>query len=199
METLESPSWAETPLQFISRHQPEGLAALAVDESEFVVVMDTLWFRYPLVAQWETRVMVALVECKIMDVSYVTMDPWYQRLWKSITSIFRIGEKESFTLVNMIECMDENEESVKDSIDSAKAEPESILETRKRNERFKCDNPEDILGVEPEEIMSDTESESDLYSDSDSESDSESDSIPVLEFIPNTVDRLIEDMLQSRH
>ncbi|GFY09390.1 hypothetical protein TNCV_1942001 [Trichonephila clavipes] len=49
-------------------------------------------------------------------------------------------------------------------------------------------------GVEPEE-MSDTESESDLYSDSDSESDS----IPVLEFIPNTVDRLIEDMLQSRH
>ncbi|GFS86984.1 hypothetical protein TNCV_1280441 [Trichonephila clavipes] len=62
----------------------------------------------------------------------------------------------------------------------------------------------DILGVEPEE-MSDTDSESDLYSDSDSESylysdsDSESDSIPVLEFIPNTVDRLIEDMLQSRH
>ncbi|GFS95434.1 uncharacterized protein TNCV_409961 [Trichonephila clavipes] len=30
--------------------------------------MDTLWFRYPLVAQWETRVMAALVECKIMDV-----------------------------------------------------------------------------------------------------------------------------------
>ncbi|GFW61993.1 hypothetical protein TNCV_4670181 [Trichonephila clavipes] len=60
----------------------------------------------------------------------------------------------------------------------------------------------DILGVESEE-MSDTESESDLYSnsdsDSDSESDSESDSIPVLEFIPNTVDRLIENMLQSRH
>ncbi|GFV80570.1 hypothetical protein TNCV_1044211 [Trichonephila clavipes] len=53
-------------------------------------------------------------------------------------------------------------------------------------------------GVEPEE-MSDTDSESDLYSDSDSDSDSESDSIPVLEFIPNTVDRLIEDMLQSRH
>ncbi|GFW25995.1 hypothetical protein TNCV_3316671 [Trichonephila clavipes] len=55
----------------------------------------------------------------------------------------------------------------------------------------------DILGVETEEIMSDTESESDLYSDSDSESESES--IPVLEFIPNTVDRLIEDMLQFRH
>ncbi|GFS95431.1 hypothetical protein TNCV_409941 [Trichonephila clavipes] len=53
----------------------------------------------------------------------------------------------------------------------------------------------DILGVEPEEIMSDTESESDLYSDSDSESES----IPALDFIPNTVDRLIEDMLQSRH
>ncbi|GFX23054.1 uncharacterized protein TNCV_360681 [Trichonephila clavipes] len=68
METMESPSWAETPLQFISRHQPGGLAALAVDESECVVVMDTLWFRYPLVAQWETRVMAALVECKIMDV-----------------------------------------------------------------------------------------------------------------------------------
>ncbi|GFS69023.1 hypothetical protein TNCV_4570241 [Trichonephila clavipes] len=136
------------------------------------------------------------------------MDPWYQRLWKSITSIFRIGGKETFTPVNMIECMDgkplsdksiqdclfnnqptlpekpieKNEESVKDSIDSAKEEHESVLETR----------------VKPEE-MSDTESESDLYSDSDSESDSESDSIPVLEFIPNTVDRLIEDMLQSRH
>ncbi|GFY06417.1 hypothetical protein TNCV_3652041 [Trichonephila clavipes] len=68
METMESPSWAETPLQFISRHQPGGLAALAVDESECVVVMDTLWFRYPLVAQWETRVMAALVECKIIDV-----------------------------------------------------------------------------------------------------------------------------------
>ncbi|GFW26065.1 hypothetical protein TNCV_3317351 [Trichonephila clavipes] len=57
----------------------------------------------------------------------------------------------------------------------------------------------DILGVEPEEIMSDTESESDLNSDRDSENDSENESIPVLEFIPNTVDRLIEDMLQSRH
>ncbi|GFY09388.1 hypothetical protein TNCV_1941981 [Trichonephila clavipes] len=75
------------------------------------------------------------------------MDPWYQRLWKSITSIFRIGEKETFTPVNMIECMDENEESVKDSIDSAKEEPESVLETRKRNERFKCDNPEGTVWV----------------------------------------------------
>ncbi|GFX92051.1 hypothetical protein TNCV_5005151 [Trichonephila clavipes] len=34
------------------------------------------------------------------------MDPWYQRLWKSITRIFRIGEKETFTHVDMIECMD---------------------------------------------------------------------------------------------
>ncbi|GFV88329.1 uncharacterized protein TNCV_858821 [Trichonephila clavipes] len=50
METIESASWAETPLQFISRHQPEGFAALVVDESECVVIMDTLWFRYPLVA-----------------------------------------------------------------------------------------------------------------------------------------------------
>ncbi|GFR14243.1 hypothetical protein TNCT_556601, partial [Trichonephila clavata] len=70
MDTMESTSWAnaKTPLQFISRHQPGGLAALAVDESECVVVMDTLWFRYPLVPEWETRVMAALVECKIMDV-----------------------------------------------------------------------------------------------------------------------------------
>ncbi|GFR08550.1 uncharacterized protein TNCT_17831 [Trichonephila clavata] len=70
METMESTSWAnaETLLQLISRHQPRGLAALAVDESECVVVMDTLWFRYPLVPEWETRVMAALVECKIMDV-----------------------------------------------------------------------------------------------------------------------------------
>ncbi|GFW02668.1 hypothetical protein TNCV_2456821 [Trichonephila clavipes] len=131
------------------------------------------------------------------------MDPWYQRLWKSITSIFRIGEKETFTPVNMIECINgkplsdksiqdclfnnqptlpekpiesmngkpvflqlpsekrilfeyywmsfnctpENEESVKDSLDSAKEEPESVLETRKRNERFKCDNPEDTVWV----------------------------------------------------
>ncbi|GFX37466.1 hypothetical protein TNCV_1906161 [Trichonephila clavipes] len=115
------------------------------------------------------------------------MDPWYQRLWKSITRIFGIGEKETFTHVDMIECMDgkplsdksiqdclfnnppslpektlpgpiesmneklvflqlpsekrilfehywmsfnctpDNEESVKDSIDSAKKEPESVL------------------------------------------------------------------------
>ncbi|GFT24483.1 hypothetical protein TNCV_3252991 [Trichonephila clavipes] len=68
METMEFPSWAETPLHFISRHQPGGLAALAEDESECVVVMDTFWFRYPLVAQWETSVMAALFECKIMDV-----------------------------------------------------------------------------------------------------------------------------------
>ncbi|GFQ93452.1 hypothetical protein TNCT_413931 [Trichonephila clavata] len=70
METMESTSWAnaETPLQLISRHQPGGIAALAVDESECVVVMDTLWFRYPLVPEWETRVMAALVECNIMDV-----------------------------------------------------------------------------------------------------------------------------------
>ncbi|GFQ75457.1 uncharacterized protein TNCT_386841 [Trichonephila clavata] len=26
------------------------------------------WFRYPLVPEWEARVMAALVECKIMDV-----------------------------------------------------------------------------------------------------------------------------------
>ncbi|GFX70887.1 hypothetical protein TNCV_1688701 [Trichonephila clavipes] len=89
------------------------------------------------------------------------MDSWYQRLWKSITSIFRIGEKETFTPVNMIECMEgkplsdksiqdclfnnqptlpekpieKNEKLVKDSIDSAKEEPECVLETRKRNER----------------------------------------------------------------
>ncbi|GFW16590.1 hypothetical protein TNCV_2352131 [Trichonephila clavipes] len=57
-------------------------------------------------------------------------------------------------------------------------------------------------GGEPEEIMSDTESESDLYYDSDSESES----IPVLEFIPNTVNQLIEDIktidiktIESRH
>ncbi|GFS79016.1 hypothetical protein TNCV_4342371 [Trichonephila clavipes] len=37
--------------------------------------------------------------------------------------------------------IEKNEELVKDSIDSAKEEPESVLETyaRKRNERFKCD------------------------------------------------------------
>ncbi|GFY61718.1 hypothetical protein TNIN_226241 [Trichonephila inaurata madagascariensis] len=36
------------------------------------------------------------------------MDPerWYQRLWKSITSPFRVGEKETFTPVDMIDCMD---------------------------------------------------------------------------------------------
>ncbi|GFU12449.1 hypothetical protein TNCV_4244221 [Trichonephila clavipes] len=93
--------------------------------------------------------------------SHLTIDPWYQRLWKSITRIFRFGEKETFTHVDMIECMDgkplsdksiqdflsnnqpslpeknlpwpikEDEESVKDSIDgeSAKEEPESVLET----------------------------------------------------------------------
>ncbi|GFY46776.1 hypothetical protein TNIN_297371 [Trichonephila inaurata madagascariensis] len=67
----------------------------------------------------------------------------------------------------------------------------------------------DILNGEPllmpnlEEIMSDTESESDLYLDSDSdsesvsESESENESIPVLEFIPNTLDQFIEDMLES--
>ncbi|GFS72645.1 hypothetical protein TNCV_1420491 [Trichonephila clavipes] len=48
METMESTSWAETPLQFKSRHQPGGLAELAVDDSECVVFMDTLWFRYTL-------------------------------------------------------------------------------------------------------------------------------------------------------
>ncbi|GFQ94689.1 hypothetical protein TNCT_338831 [Trichonephila clavata] len=43
MDAMESKSWAnaEPPIQFISRHQPGGLAALAVDESECVVVMDT--------------------------------------------------------------------------------------------------------------------------------------------------------------
>ncbi|GFV82846.1 hypothetical protein TNCV_1178611 [Trichonephila clavipes] len=109
------------------------------------------------------------------------MDPWYQRLWKSITRIFRIGEKETFTHVDMIECMDgkllsgksvqdclsnnqptlpektlpwpieKNEESVKDSIDSAKEEPESVLETyaRKRNKRFKRDmtDPEGTVWI----------------------------------------------------
>ncbi|GFS80776.1 hypothetical protein TNCV_86901 [Trichonephila clavipes] len=128
------------------------------------------------------------------------MDPWYQSLWKSITRIFRISEKETFTHVDMIECMNgkplsdksiqdclfnnppslpestlpgpidsmngkpvflqlpskkqilfenywmsinctpENKESLKDSIDSAKEEPESVLESyaRKRNEQLKC-------------------------------------------------------------
>ncbi|GFW98549.1 hypothetical protein TNCV_2769801 [Trichonephila clavipes] len=113
------------------------------------------------------------------------MDPWYQKLWKSITSIFRIGEKETFTPVNMIECMDGKPLSDK-----------SVPDCLFNNQLTLPEKP--IESVEPEE-MSDTESESDLYSNSDSESDSERDSIPVLEFIPNTVDRLIEDMLQSRH
>ncbi|GFU91744.1 hypothetical protein TNCV_3994461 [Trichonephila clavipes] len=37
--------------------------------------------------------------------SHLTIDPWYQRLWKSITRIFRFREKETFTHVDMIECM----------------------------------------------------------------------------------------------
>ncbi|GFS31557.1 uncharacterized protein NPIL_30911 [Nephila pilipes] len=64
VETLPTP-----PVQFQSRLQPGGWAALAIDEGECVVVMDTLWFRYPLIAQWEQKVMEALVECKVMNVN----------------------------------------------------------------------------------------------------------------------------------
>ncbi|GFV62636.1 uncharacterized protein TNCV_2528611 [Trichonephila clavipes] len=170
METIESSSWAETPLQFISRHQPGGLAALAVDESECVVVMDTLWFRYPLVAQWETRVMAALVECKIMDVYVAGL----------LMSLKRIAPEE------MNVYLDPEPNKLKYPCKMCNRKTKAYLLWRRLTKREPC--------VEPEE-MSDTDSESDLYSDSDSESDS----IPVLEFIPNTVDRLIEDMLQSRH
>ncbi|GFU24913.1 hypothetical protein TNCV_339781 [Trichonephila clavipes] len=149
METMESTSWEndETPLHFISRHQPEGLAALVVDESESCSLKVGSQLFVPLQ--------------HLFSNSHLTIDPWYQRLWKSITRIFRFGEKETFTHVDMIECMDgkplsdksiqdclsnnqpslpeknlpwpieEDEESVKDSIDgeSAKEEPESVLET----------------------------------------------------------------------
>ncbi|GFY48570.1 hypothetical protein TNIN_18471 [Trichonephila inaurata madagascariensis] len=101
----------------------------------------TLVSRYPLIAEWETRVMATLVECKTMGVyvagllmsekdcprtnersgsqlfvplqllfssSHLAMEPerWYQRLWKSITSMFPVGEKETLTHVDMIDCMD---------------------------------------------------------------------------------------------
>ncbi|GFS47498.1 hypothetical protein TNCV_4219531 [Trichonephila clavipes] len=47
------------------------------------------------------------------------MDPWYQRLWKSITRIFRVGENETFTHVDMIECMEGkplSEQSIQDCL-----------------------------------------------------------------------------------
>ncbi|GFS69093.1 hypothetical protein TNCV_4570701 [Trichonephila clavipes] len=54
-------------------------------------------------------------------------------------------------------CTPKNKESLKDSIDSAKNEPESVLETfaRKRNERFKRDNPEDTGWILTREAMLD--------------------------------------------
>ncbi|GFW39848.1 hypothetical protein TNCV_2420131 [Trichonephila clavipes] len=56
------------------------------------------------------------------------MDPWYQRLWKSITRIFRIGEKETFTHVNMIECMDGKPLSDKSIQDCLFNNPPPLLE-----------------------------------------------------------------------
>ncbi|GFY03446.1 hypothetical protein TNCV_3132041 [Trichonephila clavipes] len=31
---------------------------------------------------------------------------WYQNLWKSLTSMFRVGEKETLSHVDMFDCMD---------------------------------------------------------------------------------------------
>ncbi|GFW54708.1 hypothetical protein TNCV_457541 [Trichonephila clavipes] len=67
---MESKSWTRKPLQLTSRHQPGGLAALAVDEeSECVVVMGHILVSIPSRGSMGTaRVMAALVECKVMDV-----------------------------------------------------------------------------------------------------------------------------------
>ncbi|GFY66919.1 hypothetical protein TNIN_179481 [Trichonephila inaurata madagascariensis] len=52
------------------------------------------------------------------------MDPerWYQRLWKSITSRFRVGEKETFTQPS-------SDKSIQDSLSN---HPFSILSIRER-------------------------------------------------------------------
>ncbi|GFX65836.1 hypothetical protein TNCV_2043691 [Trichonephila clavipes] len=50
-----------------------------------------------------------------------------------------------------------------------------------------------------DELFSDTESDqdSDIYFDTESESSSESENEPVLEFIPGTMDQLIQDLTES--
>ncbi|GFW02695.1 hypothetical protein TNCV_2457091 [Trichonephila clavipes] len=51
----------------------------------------------------------------------------------------------------------------------------------------------EIDAIDLEDLMSDTESDSDMESDSDSDSFAES----SLEFIPGTMDQLIQDLLES--
>ncbi|GFT15190.1 hypothetical protein TNCV_46101 [Trichonephila clavipes] len=57
----------------------------------------------------------------------------------------------------------------------------------------------EIDAFDLEDLMSDTESDSDMESGSDMESDSDSDSFveSMLEFIPGTMDQLIQDLLES--
>ncbi|GFX32319.1 hypothetical protein TNCV_4410871 [Trichonephila clavipes] len=55
----------------------------------------------------------------------------------------------------------------------------------------------EIDAIDLEDLMSDTESDSGTDSDTESDSDSDSFSESMLEFIPGTMDQLIQDLLES--
>ncbi|GFT02017.1 hypothetical protein TNCV_2635981 [Trichonephila clavipes] len=114
METMESPSWAETPLQL---NKPLS------DKS----VQDCLFNNQPTLPE--------------NPIESMNGKPVFLQLPSEKRILF-----EHYWI--SFNCTPENEESVKDSIDSAKAEPESILETRKRNERSRGYGMDFIIGVE---------------------------------------------------
>ncbi|KAG8170335.1 hypothetical protein JTE90_014797 [Oedothorax gibbosus] len=56
-------------IQLVSRFRDEGFAAVAVDDTQCVVVMDTVWFRVsPQEPDWERTVMDALRSLNVKTV-----------------------------------------------------------------------------------------------------------------------------------
>ncbi|GFS68906.1 hypothetical protein TNCV_4569561 [Trichonephila clavipes] len=196
MDTMESTFWAETPLQFTSRHQPGGLAALAVDESECVfkgwlstlcviatfilklssdhgsLVPEAVEIYYEDISNWrkETFTHVDMIECmdgkplsdkSIQDCLFNNPPslpentlPWLIESMNGKPVFLQLPYEKRISFEHYwnrmsFSCTPENEESVKDSTDSAKEEPESVLETyaRKRNERLKRDIPEGTMWI----------------------------------------------------
>ncbi|GBN16670.1 hypothetical protein AVEN_224679-1 [Araneus ventricosus] len=48
------------PIQIYSRFAPLGFATVCIDNIQVAVVMGTVWFKVPLIAGWEERVLYVL-------------------------------------------------------------------------------------------------------------------------------------------
>ncbi|GBN41320.1 hypothetical protein AVEN_33816-1 [Araneus ventricosus] len=56
------------PIQMYSRFAPLGFVTVCIDNIQVAVVMGTVWFKVPLIAGWEERVLYVLNQYSVVNV-----------------------------------------------------------------------------------------------------------------------------------